>query len=116
MQVEDLQARMLRQLQRHKKTLNIRQHKKSLLFKPIQEQESPIAITQLLKKKKQQTLSHEVVQVVLERVDLEADSEMIAVAEVEAVRQERDVMVNESVCLLSVQNLTQPARKDRQLR
>src|SRR5690554_7642677 len=73
MQVEDLQARMLRQLQRHKKTLNIRQHKKSLLFKPIQEQESPIVITQLLKKKKQQTLSQEVVQVVLERVDLEVE-------------------------------------------
>src|SRR5690554_7038366 len=72
MQVEDLQARMLRQLQRHKKTLNIRQLKKSLLFKPIQEQESPIAITQLLKKK-QLTLSQEVVQVVLERVDLEVD-------------------------------------------
>src|SRR5690554_4479630 len=114
MQVEDLQARMLRQLQRHKKTLNIRQHKKSLLFKPIQEQESPIAITQLLKKKK--TLSQEVVQVVLERVDLEVDSEMIAVLEVEAVRQEQEVMVKESVCLIYVQNLKHPTTKDLQLR
>src|SRR5690554_3844287 len=100
MQVEELQASMIRPHQRHKKTLHITPQKKSLLFKTIQEKESPIAITQLLKKKKQQTLSQEVVQVVLERVDLAVDSEMIAVLEVEAVRQEQEVMVKESVCLI----------------
>src|SRR5690554_5004514 len=45
--------------------------------------------------------------VAVDGVDLEVDSEMIAVLEVEAVRQEQEVMVKESVCLIYVQNLKQ---------